>query len=168
MQTFATFADLKSAVADELDYDPETGVFTWKVSGRGRFKRAGAVAGCLSPVGYIHLCIGGRQYLAHRLAWIAYHGTEPPDIIDHIDRNKSNNAIANLRDGTGGINEMNAKPPKDSPFGISGVRPACKDGHYQAYSNSGGRFKSFYTGPDFFEACCARKSWEAKYWEARQ
>ena len=163
--TITNFGTLKTAIAAELDYNPETGVFRWKRDGRGCFKRAGAEAGGARPDGYKSIRVLGRQWLCHRLAWVMTHGEEPPRVIDHINRDKSDNRIENLRSGVGGVNEINSKAPKDSPFGISGVRAACKPGHYQAYTNSGG-FKSFYHGPDFFEACCARKSWEVKFWES--
>ena len=160
-----TCSTLQATIVDDLSYDCETGVFAWRKDGRGKSRRIGQIAGCQMPNGYVKIKVAGRQWLAHRLAWVYAYGTEPPRIIDHINRNKSDNAISNLRDGSGGINEINSKPPKDSPFGISGVRAACKPGHYQAYTAQKGAFKSFYHGPDFFEACCARKSWEAKFWE---
>jgi hypothetical protein len=161
-----TYAELQTSVARELSYNPESGLFHWKRSGVGRAKRAGAEAGGMRPDGYRNICVNGKQWLCHRLAWVMFYGTKPPRVIDHIDRNKGNNAISNLRDGTNGVNELNAKVHKDSPFGISGVRAACKKGHYQAYvGRRKNGFKSLYHGPDFFEACCARKSWEANYWD---
>ena len=161
-----TYSELQSAALEELDYNSETGVFTWKKSGRGRFKRAGATAGGDRGDGYFVLCVNRKQWLAHRLAWVVHYGEEPPEIIDHIDRNKSNNAISNLRDGTGGKNELNMNAHRDGKLGIFGVRHASKEGHYQAYVSRKSGFISLYHGPDFFEACCARKSWEAKFWEA--
>lgn len=161
--TITTYAEIKDKFWSEINYDHETGVMTWARSGRGRFKRIGEPAGGARPDGYTSICIDGEQWLAHRVAWVMFYGEEPPRIIDHINRDKSDNRIANLRDGGNGINEINAKAPTDSPFGISGVRPASKNGHYQAYVATRGNFKSFYHGPDFFEACCARKSWEAKF-----
>ena len=164
--TLATYAELQSRFQDVVKYDSETGEMTWVHSGRGRFKRAGFPAGGARPDGYKSICIDGVQWLAHRVAWVIAYGEEPPKIIDHINRDKSDNSISNLRDGTNGVNEINAKAPKDSPFGIAGVRRASKSGHFQAYVATRGGFKSFYHGPDFFEACCARKSWEAKFWRA--
>ena len=164
--SIATYAELKTAIADQLDYDSATGVFTWKINGRGKFKRAGAVAGSKRPDGYLSLCVNGKQWLAHRLAWVICYGEEPPSILDHIDRDKSNNSISNLRDGTGGKNELNMKAHRDGKLGICGVRHASKDGHYQAYVNRRSGFISLYHGPDFFEACCARKLWDANFWEA--
>lgn len=163
--TIATYAELQRRFHEVVKYDPETGQLTWVRSGRGRFKRAGAPAGGARPDGYKSVCIDDTQWLVHRVAWVLAYGEEPPRIIDHINRDRSDNRISNLRDGSNGVNEINAKAPKDSPFGISGVRRASKSGHFQAYTHSGG-FKSFYHGPDFFEACCARKSWEAKFWGA--
>src|SRR6056297_3111455 len=111
--SISTYAELKAAVLEELDYNSETGVFAWKRNGRGRFKRAGFEAGAMRPDGYRSICVHGKQWLCHRLAWTMHYGSEPPRIIDHIDRNKENNAINNLRDGTGGVNELNAKAPKN-------------------------------------------------------
>lgn len=157
------YAELQTKFWEELDYDPKTGRMAWKKSGRGRFKRAGALAGGMRPDGYLSICVDGEQWLLHRVAWVMSYGSEPPAVIDHINRNKGDNRIENLRDGTNGVNGINAKAHKDSPFGIAGVRPASKAGNFQAYVATRGGFKSFYHGPDFFEACCARKSWEAKF-----
>jgi len=79
-----------------LDYDPETGVFVWKVR-RGRVK-AGGVAGYKMPVGYIYLQIDGIPYYAHRLAWFYTYGAWPAEEIDHINRVRHDNSISNLRD----------------------------------------------------------------------
>jgi hypothetical protein len=160
-----TYAELARSLSDELDYNPATGDFTWRKSGRGQAKRAGAVAGSSRPNGYTSIKVCGRQWLAHRLAWVVSYAEEPPAVIDHINRDKSDNSLVNLRNGGNGVNELNSKAPKHSPFGIRGVRSASKAGHYQAYVNRRGRFQQLYHGPDFFEACCARKAWEAKFWE---
>jgi hypothetical protein len=162
--SIATYDQLKTAVAEEIDYDPVSGAFTWRKSGRGRFKRAGAVAGSVRPDGYLSVCVDGTQWLAHRLAWVLNYGEEPPEIIDHIDRNKANNAISNLRDGSSGKNELNMKAHRDGRLGICGVRHASKPGNFQAYVARRSGFVHLYSGPDFFEACCARKSWDANFW----
>lgn len=157
------FGELRRKILEEVSYDPETGEFTWARSGRGRFKRRGANAGGDRGDGYVTICVERKQWLGHRLAWVIGYGEEPPRVIDHINRNKSDNRLSNLRDGSNGVNEFNSRAPISSPFKISGVRPSCKKGHYQSYTSQGGKFKSFYHGPDFFEACCRRKSWEAEY-----
>jgi hypothetical protein len=85
---------------DLLSYNPLTGVFLWKVS-RGPTVKAGDVAGSLRPDGYRSVYISGKRYLAHRLAWYFTHDCWPEGQIDHIDGNRSNNAIGNLEDVTG-------------------------------------------------------------------
>ena len=161
--SITSYATLQTAISEELSYDATSGLFAWKKPSHGR---QSDYVGATRPDGYITICVNNRQWLAHRLAWVLHYGTKPPRVIDHINRNKSDNRIENLRDGTNGINEMNAKAHKRSSFGISGVRPASKKGNFQAYIARRGKFKSFYHGDDFFEACCARKSAENRFWSS--
>lgn len=86
-----------SFVKELLHYDPETGIFRWKVALTNSVG-VGLVAGTLGSRGYWHIRIGGTTYASHRLAWFYVHGEWPTQVIDHIDRDRSNNRIANLRD----------------------------------------------------------------------
>ena len=161
--SITTYSELKTAIANELSYNSKTGEFVWLKSGAGRSKREGQKAGAKRPDGYLTIKVNQKQWLAHRLAWFLHYDEKPPRIIDHIDGNKANNAVENLRDGTDGINEINCKPRKKSPFGINGVRLSSNKKNYQAYVARRKGFKTLYHGDDFFEACCARKSWDAKF-----
>lgn len=94
-----------------LEYFPESGLFIWRVS-RGRFGntcKAGGIAGCLRPNGYIVIEIDGRNYRAHRLAFFYMTGAWPKDQIDHRDTNKANNKWANLREATHAENLQNLR-----------------------------------------------------------
>jgi hypothetical protein len=80
-----------------LSYDPATGALTWATRRKGGCK-PGQPAGCVSPTGYGRILCMGKSYPTHRIAWALYHGEDPyPYQIDHIDRDKINNRIANLR-----------------------------------------------------------------------
>lgn len=99
-------ADLSAhRLREILDYDRQTGVFTWKVMLAHR-RKPGTIAGSLTH-GYIEIGINNRSYRAHRLAWLHVHGEWPAGHIDHIDGNRLNNAIANLRDVTNQTNAQN-------------------------------------------------------------
>lgn len=89
-----------------LDYYPETGLFTWKIANSKR-THAGDIAGSPSKKGYILIGIDGRVYRAHRLAWLYVNGCWPKNFIDHINSNKTDNRIANLRDVDGKTNMEN-------------------------------------------------------------
>ena len=81
-----------------LHYDPDTGLFTWKIRTSNRIK-IGEIAGYINPHnrGYVAIKFDGKLYYAHRLAWL-YMTNEWINEIDHEDRNKSNNVWTNLRD----------------------------------------------------------------------
>jgi len=152
---------LMEHLREHLEYDAETGVFVYIKSPAKRQDLVGTVAGIPNKAGYLRISIKRKMYLCHRLAWAWVHNEEPPRSIDHIDRNKANNAISNLRDGTGSVNLMNRQ------FGaITGVRHYTgpklgKNGTWRAHCRG-----LLYNGPDFFEACCVRKSAENRYWAA--
>lgn len=102
-----------------LHYFPETGVFTWKIS-RG-LAVVGAEAGTKVSNGYIHICIDRHVIGAHRLAWLYVHGKWPKSNIDHINRNKVDNRIANLREATTSENGQNTLVNKRNTSGYKGV-----------------------------------------------
>lgn len=88
-----------------LSYDAETGCFRWNES-RGRVI-AGEKAGRVNH-GYISIRVCGREHGAHRLAWLYVHGAWPEGDIDHINRDRSDNRIANLRQATRAQNLQNS------------------------------------------------------------
>ncbi len=105
-----------------LEYDPETGIWTWKVR-RGRM-RAGSVAGHLrAKDGYIFISIDGANHLAHSLAYIYMTGTLPDFDLDHRDLVRSNNRWGNLRESTRSQNKQNQRVRSDSATGFKGVTP---------------------------------------------
>ncbi|OOV08859.1 hypothetical protein RF819_02655 [Rhodoferax fermentans] len=103
-----------------LNYDPLTGVFTWRETANNRL-RPGDVAGSVRKSGYVNLGVGGKLYLAHRLAWLYVYGAWPSKELDHINENKSDNRIANLRDVNRSQNCQNIRLPKRNTSGVKGV-----------------------------------------------
>lgn len=90
---------------ENMSYDPVTGVFAWSRPGFGR------TVG--KPIGsrmwskgksYLTMKVDGEVYYAHRLAWFYHYGEWPSDFVDHIDENRANNAISNLRLATAAQN----------------------------------------------------------------
>lgn len=104
---------------ERLSYDPETGIFTWIASKYP--SRIGKKAG-YSSRGYIGIWLDDVRYSAHRLAWAFVHNKQPPQQIDHINGNPSDNRIANLRPATYADNLSNCLPTKPNKSGYRGVR----------------------------------------------
>src|SRR5262249_19555332 len=80
-----------------LDYNPETGVFTWRVHKGGGAPAPGAPAGGGVWNGYIRVGVDRRRYRAHRLAWLYVPGEGPTSEPDHKAGDKTNTGIATLR-----------------------------------------------------------------------
>ena len=107
-----------------LHYNPDSGVFTWVGAGYRQERRIGKVAGCPDPTGYIKIGVDGTQYWAHRLAWLYVKGEHPSGVIDHWNRDKSDNRFSNLRDVThqANIQNMGYRQGRALPRGVSKKR----------------------------------------------
>jgi hypothetical protein len=103
-----------------LSYDPLTGKFTWLKDRTGGIK-TGDNAGHLGNDGYISIQLFKKRHKAHRLAWLYMTGNWPSDLLDHIDRNKSNNIFTNLREANISQNTANAKS-KNSKYGMKNIQ----------------------------------------------
>lgn len=71
--------------------------------------------------GYKEVGFKGKLYLAHRVVWFLVKNEQPPEILDHINNDKSDNHIENLREATSSQNNSNAKIRKDNTSGVKGV-----------------------------------------------
>jgi hypothetical protein len=94
-----------------LDYDPLTGIFTWKRTANDKIRgkaKIGEPAGTQDKSRYVRITIGQRTYYAHRLAWFYMKG-EWPHKIDHRDLDSTNNRFLNLREASQSQNNANVR-----------------------------------------------------------
>ena len=103
-----------------LHYDPDTGVFTWKVNRKGGVK-AGDITGYEARNGYIQIGVNSKVYLAHRLAWLYVNGIWPECDIDHINGQRFDNKIINLRLATRTENNQNRTAKSNNKSRYLGV-----------------------------------------------
>lgn len=107
-----------------LRYDGYTGLFYWRndAGGHGEIK-AGSVAGWIKPNGYRYVFVAGKVRQTSHLAWLYVHGYLPPKgmEMDHMDRVRSNDRIANLRIATKAQNGRNKDRQKNNTSGYKGV-----------------------------------------------
>lgn len=127
-------------IKDYLKYDPETGIFTW-IKSTYRRGRPGSIAGCKSAYGYWRIPFMGRYYFAHRLAWFFTYGVIPDFQIDHMNRDRMDNRIANLRPAACVENNFNAAG-KGCRTGVKGV---VKNGN-RFYGRVHFKYKSYNAG----------------------
>jgi hypothetical protein len=102
----------------------EDGVLTWKNRNISKVDKqfAGKTAGSLRPDGYIALAWKGKQIMAHRLIWIMHNGSIPNGLfIDHINRDRKDNRLKNLRLCSISENNCNAKLRIDNSSKVKGV-----------------------------------------------
>jgi hypothetical protein len=109
-----------------LSYDPETGRLYWryheKMPNYWNTRFAGTLAGNIDPChGYYIIGVDGIRYRMHRVIWAMEHGSWPAHHIDHVDGNKLNNKIQNLRDVESRENHLNQAIPKNNKSGVIGV-----------------------------------------------
>ena len=132
----------KDILNELLNYDKESGEFTWKVRVEGMFKHksnlsawntryAGKTAGSVSGTGYVEMRILGSSQKAHRLAMIMTFGCAP-EFVDHINNNRSDNRIVNLREATRSENCRNSVKNSNNTSGVKGVSLLKRTGKWAA------------------------------------
>ena len=149
-----------------LDYDPDTGLLSWRERPREMFSSDGQHSGWnkkyagkpalnsyskgVARVGSIF----GKMFLAHRVIWFLVHGVWP-DTIDHINGDPSDNRLINLRNVTQADNARNMKRSKLNKSGITGVRQE-PSGNWSAHIGEGGKSRRIGTFPTIEMAAQAR------------
>jgi len=136
MKRKPTLEELK----ESLDYNLETGIFTWRyvdrfVRGRSRCtsRYAGKKAGSTGAKGRISISSGEWKAFAHHLAWFYHYGTYPNKHIDHINMDQSDNRICNLRLVTRSQNQCNRGVQSNNTSGYKGVSFSKSHEKWHAY-----------------------------------
>lgn len=104
----------------QLSCDPLTGEFTRLVKTSWNAD-VGDKAGNIVANGYWQVSVNNKAYLAHRLVWFYFKGYWPKEMLDHVDGNKLNNALSNLREATRSQNMRNVRLMKTNTSGFKGV-----------------------------------------------
>jgi hypothetical protein len=137
---------------EAIDYDPVTGEMTWALRPRHHFRTdkgfrlwkarfAGTKPGSLDAKGYTRIPINGVTFRAHRLAWLLVYGEDAVGEIDHINGDRSDNRIANLRTVKAGHNARNMKLYTTNTSGHSGVAWRADLGRWAASIGVGAQKK---------------------------
>ncbi len=146
-----------------LTYSKTTGVFNWieRVSSKAD---AGDTAGCLDKSnGYRVIGIDGRQYSAHRLAWLYCYGSFPKGQIDHKSHCRDDNSILNLRVTTSTGNNRNKTKSKKNTSGHNGVYWDRKNKNWRARIKVDGKNIGLGSYKNIEDAVTARKKGNIKY-----
>jgi hypothetical protein len=119
-----------------LDYEPSTGALTWKSFRGGGAPATGTQAGTKTVYGYIAIRVRalGQARPAHRIAWALTHGRWPVQFIDHINGNRSDNRLCNLREADQTINSQNTRTARSTnkTTGLLGAHLHKASGRYAA------------------------------------
>lgn len=144
-----------------LFYQPESGLFFWKVGSPQR--KEGGIAGKVSSSGYINISIKNKMYRAHRLAWVYMTGEQPPASIDHINRDRSDNRWANLRKASVPENQWNIGKKSHNKSGVKGVHWSTRDKVWKAACRVNGVFHHVGSFRSLDAAAVAVQEFRAKH-----
>jgi len=156
-------------------FEYKNGELYWKKSNtRGPIK-AGSIAGSRTNTGYLKVSLKGKSYRVHRITYELHKGTIPNNsYIDHIDRNKMNNNIENLRLANFQENVFNREANNNSRLGIKGVSWVPKRNKYHTQimingkQNFIGYFDSIKAASEAYEKAAKRLHGEFYYGLIRQ
>lgn len=145
-----------------LDYNPLNGEFRWKIAPISTV-RVGQIAGRLTRLKYRQISIKRKRYYAHRLAWLYVNGEWPAAILDHINQNRDDNRIDNIRESTSSKNGYNQGRHRNNKSGFKGVylRKASQKWSAQIKVNTKSIFLGVFSTPE--EASNAYAAASKKY-----
>lgn len=177
----ATKADITPELLRQLlRYEPETGKLFWKPRSPFHFvsenrlskearadvfnkQNAGKMAFYDAGKGYMATKIMGVSLKAHRVAWAIYYGEWPDGQIDHINHNRSDNSIGNLRVVSNAENQRNGGMRSDNKSGVCGVIWSSDRNKWRARITVNGKIKNLGCFTLLADAVGARKAAEASY-----
>jgi hypothetical protein len=146
-----------------FEYNDKTGDLIRKVTTSSNAKK-GDVIKNVSPKGYKRVRFEGEDYYAHRVIWKLFYKEEPPEIIDHINLDKLDNRISNLREICAFGSQQNQGIPVNNTTGFKGVyQPDHLKGKYRSMITANGRTCSLGVFDNFQDARNARSEAERKY-----
>jgi hypothetical protein len=157
-----------------LTYDPDIGIFAWKPRDRKYFvsdhsykvwitRFCGRNVVNPNSEGYLQIMLNKKMYSAHRLAWLYATGSWPTDKIDHINGDRADNRIINLRSVDSVENTRNKALGKNNKSGHFGVYWNKQVNKWTANIQVNGRVNHLGTYTDKNEAIAARKNGERKH-----
>ncbi|MBU9404016.1 HNH endonuclease [Burkholderia multivorans] len=125
-----------------FDYDPDTGVLTRKKTpdSHGGFRDCNHVVQSTNGKGYLIVRVNGHNRRVHRLVWEMHYSVDAPPVVDHENRVRDDNRIANLRAATLCGNNQNAMRKSGSTCQYRGVRFERHVGKYRAQITVGGKY----------------------------
>jgi hypothetical protein len=144
-------------------YEPATGALKWKKRTHWRM-RDDLQAGTMAKHGYREIMFGGKKYYVHRIAWAMTYG-EWPSEIDHINRDRLDNRLANLRQVTSSQNKQNRRIQSNNTSGHPGVVYHRASGLWHVWIKRGGVVLSFGYSRSKEDAIRRRIELEAIYYE---
>jgi hypothetical protein len=167
--------ELMLLAAGMVNYDPTTGAMLWKPKAataadatRWNSRYANKPCGTLEPTGYVRLLFRfakGRAFKvrAHRLAWFITHGALPVAEIDHINQDKADNRITNLRDVPKALNQRNGTRKGNNTSGVPGVTWHKQRGKWCAQCNLDGKRHYLGSYDSIIDAERATKKFRAEH-----
>lgn len=164
----------QARVRELFEYAADTGELRWKSRPRSDFKTkrscaiwnarySGNIAGSVHPrAGYALVSIDNIHHRVHRLIWLLVHGSIAA-FIDHINGDRADNRLCNLRAVSRQENQRNLSLPRNNTSGVMGVHRIKADGYWMASIRANGRSIHLGRFADKDSAIAARKAAEAEY-----
>lgn len=154
-------------VRQRLRYDPDTGKLYWRAHESMRAswnsRWAGQEAGTVKDNGYLVLAIDRRLIRAHRVVWALHHGAWPADDIDHINHDRLDNRVENLREVGRKTNCRNASQSKRNTSGRTGVGWCKLQNRWRSQISPDGRCLYLGHFDRFEDAVAARAAAEKRF-----